>query len=325
MNDPILEIKNLNTCFDNGYSRIHAVNNVSFNVQRGEILGIVGESGSGKSVACLSVLRLVPRGGRIVGGEIIFDGEDLMKKSKREMRKYRGCRISMVLQNPLTSLNPVIRIGDQVSESLLLHSKEKRGRVMSKVVDLLKAVKIPSADMQVSQYPHQLSGGMRQRVVTSIAIGCEPELLIADESTTALDVTIQAQVLQLLRDLRRERGLSIILVTHNLGIVAGMCDRVIVMYAGQLLEIAATEELFANPCHPYTKGLLRSVPRLTNGKKRLISIPGQPPDMSRVPEGCPFWPRCEQSMDICKSENPPVSTAGSGHEVKCWLYAHETR
>jgi oligopeptide/dipeptide ABC transporter ATP-binding protein len=226
----------------------------------------------------------------------------------------------MILQNPMTSLNPVFKIGNQVSEPLLLHGSWNRHDVLEKAIALLQAVKIPSPSMQIAQYPHQLSGGMRQRVVTSIAIGCAPDLLIADESTTALDVTIQAQVLQLLKDIREERGLSIILVTHNLGIVAGMCDRVAVMYAGQLLEIAWTKELFSHPSHPYTKGLLRSVPRLGKGRRRLKSISGQPPDLAHVPSGCPFWPRCEETLEVCKVDCPPVTNMGSQHDVRCWLH-----
>jgi oligopeptide transport system ATP-binding protein len=321
--NPLLEVRDLRTYFETDTHSVKAVDGVSFRLNRGEIVGIVGESGSGKSMTCLSILRLVPRGARIVGGQIIFDGEDLLEKSEREMRSYRGRRISMVLQDPMTSLNPVFTIGDQVAEPLRLHNKMSRRDSMQKVIQLMEEVKIPSPANLLERYPHQFSGGMRQRAVTAIAISCQPDLLIADEPTTALDVTIQAQVLNLLDEIRTERGLSIILVTHDLGIVAGMCDRVLVMYAGALIERACTVDLFERPHHPYTAGLIRSIPLLGRGRERLYSIRGQPPNLGNLPPGCPFWPRCERVMDVCRTEHPSMTQVGERHDTRCWLYSRD--
>lgn len=320
---PLLDVRDLQTCFETDTQLVRAVDGVSFRLDRGEIMGIVGESGSGKSMTCLSILRLVPRGARITGGEILFDGEDLLKKSEQDMRSYRGSRISMILQDPMTSLNPVFTIGDQVAEPIRLHSKKSRREALKKVLQLLEEVKIPSTCGFEDRYPHQFSGGMRQRVVTAIAISCEPDLLIADEPTTALDVTIQAQVLNLLNEIRDLRGLSIILVTHDLGIVAGMCDRVLVMYAGALIEQASTIDIFERPHHPYTTGLLHSIPLLGRGRERLYSIQGQPPNLGNLPPGCRFWPRCEKVMDVCRTERPPLIHVGDRHDTRCWLYYND--
>lgn len=319
--EPLLVVDDLKTYFFTRQGVVKAVDGVSFSIREGETLGLVGESGCGKSMTALSILRLVPEpAGRIVGGKILFQGEDLLQKSESQMRQYRGSRISMILQDPLTSLNPIFTIGDQVAGPIKYHRRGSDSRnVRDKVVDVLQRVRIPAAEKRLKDYPHLFSGGMRQRVVGAMAIACEPRLLIADEPTTALDVTIEAQFLRLLKQIQQESGIALILITHNLGIVARICRRVAVMYAGRIVESGNVHRIFENPAHPYTKGLMDSVPRLGEKKQRLVAIPGQPPDMSTLPPGCSFWPRCEYTQEICRQEYPPETRVGEDGYVRCWL------
>jgi oligopeptide/dipeptide ABC transporter ATP-binding protein len=294
---------------------------VSLVLERGKTLGIVGESGSGKSTLALSIMRLLPPAARIVGGEIRFEGEDLLKKSPREMRHIRGKRIAMILQDPMASLNPLFTIGDQVSESLRVHEGASRTAAWSRAKGLLEAVRISAPATRMKEFPHQMSGGMRQRIVGAIAVACEPRLLIADEPTTSLDLTIQAQYLSLLRDLQRDHDLAMIFITHNLGIVAKMCDAVAVMYAGRVVEAGPIRDIFNKPAHPYTRALLDSIPRLTDDTQgRLPAIEGQPPDPSAPPAGCAFHPRCPQMMDRCKTQAPSSLTVAASHTARCWLH-----
>ena len=289
----VLEVKDLKTYFFTRSGVVKAVDGVSFTVNEGETLGIVGESGSGKSISCLSILRLVPEpAGRIVSGEIFLDGDNLLKKSLSEMRRIRGSKISMILQDPMTSLNPVYTIGNQVIEPIKLHQKLAKQNAREKATEMLSMVKIPAPEVRMKEYPHQMSGGMRQRIVGAMALSCQPRLLIADEPTTALDVTIQAQFLKLLKSLQKELNISLIVVTHDFGIVAKICDRVVVMYAGKIVENAPIRELFNNPQHPYTQALIESLPKLEVERERLASIEGQPPDLGNLPPGCKFAPRC---------------------------------
>jgi oligopeptide/dipeptide ABC transporter ATP-binding protein len=298
------------------------VDGATFSVRRGETLGIVGESGSGKSMTCLSILRLVPEpGGRIVGGSIVFDGEDLLAKSREEMRRLRGSRIAMILQDPMASLNPLFSIGNQVGEPIRVHEGAAPRTAWQRAIQLLKSVRIASPETRVSQFPHEMSGGMRQRIVGAIGISCEPRLLIADEPTTSLDLTIQAQYLNLLRDLQREHGLALIFITHNLGIVAKMCDQVAVMYAGRLVEAGPVKQIYNSPAHPYTQALLESIPRVGDSRKRLTAIDGQPPDPSAPPPGCAFHPRCPKIMDRCRTEAPPEFRVADAQTSRCWLAA----
>lgn len=318
MGNRLLEVQELKTYFARKNLVVRAVDGVSFHVDENETLGLVGESGCGKTVSCLSILRLVPKPGRIVSGKILLEGEDLLRKSDKEMRKVRGEKISMILQDPMTSLNPVFTVGDQIGESLSAHLKLKGAAMMEKVVEVLRQVKISSPETRISAYPHQMSGGMKQRVVGAISISCRPRLLIADEPTTSLDVTIQAQYLELLRDLQCELGMSLIFITHDFGIVANMCDRVSVMYAGRIVESAPVRDIFYRPAHHYTASLLKAVPKLETKIDRLISIPGQPPRLDRVPDGCRFAPRCARLEDKCAEDEPPLSALDDGHDVKCW-------
>jgi oligopeptide/dipeptide ABC transporter ATP-binding protein len=318
MGDRLLEVQDLKTYFPRKGSVVKAVDGVSFHVDDNETLGLVGESGCGKTMSCLSILRLVPRPGRIVSGKILLEGEDLLCKSDKEMRKVRGEKISMILQDPMTSLNPVFTVGDQIAESLSTHLKLKGTALMERVVEMLRQVNISSPETRVADYPHQMSGGMKQRVVGAISISCRPRLLIADEPTTSLDVTIQAQYLELLRNLQRELGMSLIFITHDFGIVANMCDRVSVMYAGQIVENAPVRDIFYRPAHHYTASLLKAVPKLEAKIDKLISIPGQPPRLDRVPDGCRFAPRCERSQDKCQQDEPPLAPLEEGRDVKCW-------
>jgi oligopeptide/dipeptide ABC transporter ATP-binding protein len=298
-----------------------AVDDVSFSLDAGETMGIVGESGSGKTTLALSLLRLLPTAARIVGGAIRFEGEDIVPKSEVEMRHIRGKRIAMILQDPMASLNPLFTIGDQVAEPLRVHEHESRRSAWSKARGLLEAVRIAAPAQRVREYPHQLSGGMRQRIVGAIAISCEPRLLIADEPTTSLDVTIQAQYLALLRDLQRAHGLALIFITHNLGIVAKMCDSVAVMYAGRLVESGSVRQIFNAPAHPYTKALIESIPRLGDATARLTAIDGQPPDPTALPSGCAFHPRCPRAMEQCRAEAPPAFPVAPGQIAACWLWS----
>ncbi|HYB44408.1 MAG TPA: ABC transporter ATP-binding protein [Candidatus Methylomirabilis sp.] len=318
---PLLEIKDLATHFVSarGTRVVRAVNEVSLSLNAGETLGIVGESGSGKSTLALSILRLLPPAARIVSGEILFEGEDLLKKSDGEMRRIRGKRVAMILQDPMASLNPLFTIGDQIAEPIRVHDHANRSRAWAKALDLLKAVRISAPQARAREYPHQMSGGMRQRIVGAIAISCEPALLIADEPTTSLDVTIQAQYLNLLRELQRTHGLALIFITHNLGIVARMCDHVAVMYAGRIVEAGPVRRLFNAPAHPYTEALLASIPRLGDPHQRLTAIDGQPPDMAAPAPGCAFQPRCPRAIARCRQDDPPGFVAGEAHTARCWL------
>jgi oligopeptide/dipeptide ABC transporter ATP-binding protein len=322
--DRILDVRDLKTYFYTEDGVVKAVDGVDLHVKRGEVLGLVGESGCGKSVTSFSILRLVGIPGKIVNGEILFEGEDLLELSDAGMRDIRGNRISMIFQQPTSCLNPVFRVGAQVAEVLDVHQRFTKEENRKRVVELLKTVGIPEPAKRANCYPHELSGGMAQRVMIAMALACTPELLIADEPTTALDVTIQAQVLDLLVKLRREIGTSIILITHDLGIVAETCDRVAVMYAGRIVEEADVETLFSNPLHPYTTGLIGSVPILGQIKERLQVIPGSVPNLIDLPQGCKFAPRCQarlvHNLEVCTREEPPFRPAEARHPVRCWLY-----
>ena len=319
----LLELDRLTTRYVSarGTRVVEAVSDISFRLEAGETLGIVGESGSGKTTLALSIMRLLPPAARIGSGAVRFEGEDLVTKSEREMHRLRGKRIAMILQDPMASLNPLFTVGDQVAETLRVHEGASRRTAWTRARQLLTAVKIPAPEARVREYPHQLSGGMRQRIVGAIAISCEPRLLIADEPTTSLDVTIQAQYLNLLRELQREHGLALIFITHNLGIVARMCDRVAVMYAGRLVEIGPVRRIFDSPAHPYTRALLESIPRLADSRARLTAIDGQPPDLAALPTGCAFHPRCPKVEDRCRREVPTDVTVAEDHRARCWLAA----
>lgn len=324
--EPLLSVEHLKTQFFTSRGVVKAVDDVSFTLRPGETLGVLGESGSGKSVTALSILRLVPTpAGRIVGGRILLDGEDILRVPESRMRQIRGKLISMILQDPLTSLNPVFTVGEQIAESLRIH-QPGIGRLKERVLALLRRVGIPDAERRMTSYPHQFSGGMRQRAVGAISIASEPKLLIADEPTTSLDVTIQAQYLRLLKDLQKQSNLAILFITHDLGVAARICDRVAVMYCGRIVEQAAVRDLFDNPAHPYTRGLIGSLPNLDRRVDRLTSIPGQPPQLHDVPPGCPFAPRCAEAMEICSRKAPPKVSIAESHHASCWLHADdETR
>ncbi len=316
----LLEVNDLRTYFYTQEGVVKAVDGTSYSVEEGETLGLVGESGCGKSVSALSILRLIPTPpGKIVSGEIMFQGRDLLKLDENEMRRIRGNDIAMVFQEPMTSLNPVLTIGRQITESLELH-QDLRGRAArERAVELLELVGIPAARGRIDDYPHQFSGGMRQRVMIAMAMSCNPKILLADEPTTALDVTIQAQILEVMARLSHEFGTAVIIITHNLGVVARYADRVNVMYAGKVIERADAHELYANPKHPYTVGLLNSVPRLDElRQEKLIPIEGLPPDLAHLPEGCSFYPRCEWRTDQCLTEFPPISQVEGAHQTACW-------
>jgi oligopeptide/dipeptide ABC transporter ATP-binding protein len=320
VSDPVLEVRELSTSFFTDDGEVKAVRDVSFDLAAGETLGIVGESGCGKSVTALSILGLVPRPGRVVAGEILFKGRDLLSIGREELRQIRGRDIAMIFQDPLSSLNPVHRIGFQVEEAMRAHDKVAPSEVRPRALDLLRRVQVPDASRRMRNYPHQFSGGMRQRVMIAMGLSNRPEILIADEPTTALDVTVQAQILQLLRDLNRDLGTSIILITHNLGVVAGLCKRVIVMYAGEIVEEGSTEQIFDSPQHPYTWALLRSLPRVDADRhERLRSIEGLPPDLIAPPQGCKFNPRCPFRLERCFSEDPELEPVGDGHVAACWV------
>ena len=316
--EPLLAVDNLKTQFFTQDGVVKAVNGVSFRLMPGETLGIVGESGCGKSITAMSLMRLIPTPpGKIVDGTVIFQGKDILKMSDEQIRSIRGNEIAMVFQDPMTSLNPVLTVNRQISESLELHKGMSKAESRARAVELLKMVGIPNAEQRVDQYPHQFSGGMRQRVMIAMALSCDPLLLIADEPTTALDVTIQAQILDLMRKLQQERGTAVILITHDLGVVAGMADRIQVMYAGTVAETADTYELFANPRHPYTLGLLKSIPRLDSVKGKLDPIRGLPPDLIDLPDMCPFSPRCDYSEEVCERKAPMLREVTPGHRVTC--------
>ncbi len=322
MTQPLLEVINLKTYFflDRGVAQ--AVDDVSFSLRPGRTLSIVGESGCGKSVTALSVMGLIPHPpGRIVGGQILFDGQNLLDLPESKMRRIRGNQISMIFQEPMTSLNPVFRVGDQITEVLQLHQNMDRKAALDRTVNLLQQVGIPSPESRVGDYPHQMSGGMRQRVMIAMALACDPRLIIADEPTTALDVTIQAQILELMRQLSESTGTAILLITHDLGVVAETAERVVVMYAGRVVEEADVGPLFNSPLHPYTRGLMRSIPGVSDDERvRLEAIPGVVPSLLALPSGCKFHARCRHAFDRCFAEEPPLITPKDGHPVRCWLY-----
>jgi oligopeptide transport system ATP-binding protein len=323
--DVILRVKDLRTYFNTDEGTVKAVDGVSFDLRKGETLGIVGESGSGKSVTNLSIINMIPSPpGKIAGGEVFFMGEDLLKMSANGIRRIRGNKISMIFQDPMTSLNPFLRISTQMTETIILHQGLDKKAAKGKAIDMLKLAGIAAPEKRIDQYPHQFSGGMRQRVMIAMSLSCKPEILIADEPTSALDVTIQAQILDLMKDLTARLGTAVILVTHSLGVVAGMCDTLCVMYAGRIVERGATDAVFAEPKHPYTQGLIKSVPRLDIASgARLSSIRGQPPNVIDLPDCCPFYPRCDSAMDICKRKYPAVSRFAEGRSVACWLYPED--
>jgi oligopeptide transport system ATP-binding protein len=323
----LLEVKDLKTQFQTREGLVYAVNGITYELEEGETLGIVGESGCGKSVSVLSLMRLIPEPpGKIAGGQALFQGQDLLKMSTDEIRRVRGAQIAMVFQDPMTSLNPVLTIGRQLTEALELHLGMTKEQSRQRAVELLSMVGIPKAGDRLNDYPHQFSGGMRQRVMIAMALSCAPQVLIADEPTTALDVTIQAQIVDLVKRLRDELGMAIIWITHDLGIIAGLARRVIVMYAGFIIEEAPVKDLYGDPRHPYTLGLLGSLPRVDDTThRRLVSIEGLPPDLLGLPPGCPFAPRCVYAVDRCQKENPPLESVSPGHWKACWVDVRQGR
>ena len=317
--EPLLRVEGLRTVFVSGKQVVRAVDGISFSINEGETLGIVGESGSGKSVTVMSLLQLIAwPPGKVIDGQVWFQGQDLLKLSRDGIRKVRGKEIAMIFQDPMTSLNPVLTIGQHLTEPLQLHMDMDRAAARKRAVELMEMVGIPDAASRMNDYPHQYSGGMRQRVMIAMGLACDPKILIADEPTTALDVTVQAQIIDLVKRLRDEIGMSIIWITHDLGIVAGLVDRILVMYAGNIVETADVDELYASPNHPYTKGLLNAIPRLdTAGRQQLMPIPGRPPDLANPPKGCPFAPRCDCPSDRCLMEKGPLTEIGPGHYSAC--------
>ncbi len=325
MSEVILKVDDLRTYFNTDDGIVKAVDGVSFELKKGEMLGIVGESGSGKSVTNLSLMKLIPSPpGKIMSGTAMLDGEDIFKMNDTQIRELRGNRISMIFQDPMTSLNPFLRISVQMMETIMLHQGLDKEASRKRAVEMLEMVGIPNPEKRINDYPHQFSGGMRQRVMIAMALSCDPEILIADEPTSALDVTIQAQIIEVMQDLCKKLNTAVIMITHDLGVVAGICDTVCVMYAGRVVEKGTNDEIFKDPKHPYTQGLIKSVPRLdkpTSGK--LYSIEGQPPNVIDLPECCPFHPRCEKAMPKCRNTYPPVKNFGENREVRCWLYEED--
>ncbi|TDF92738.1 ABC transporter ATP-binding protein [Paenibacillus piri] len=320
MKGKLLEVKELVTDFTTDRGTFHVVDRISFDVEYGETVGLVGESGSGKSITSLSILGLIKPPGRIAGGSVLFEGDELTGKSPKEMGRIRGREMSMIFQEPMTSLNPVLTVGEQIAETVRLHQGLSSKEAMQRAVEMLKKVGIPMAETRVRQYPHQLSGGMRQRVMIAIALSCSPKLLIADEPTTALDVTIQAQILELMKSLNQNDGTGILLVTHDLGVVAEMCKKVIVMYAGQIVEQGPAYDIFRNPLHPYTEALLKSIPRIGGAREKLYSIPGNVPSPHSMPKGCRFHARCPYAFERCSKEEPALIDEGNGRRVRCLKY-----
>ncbi len=320
----LLEVRNLKTSFFTDDGEVKAVNDVSFDLDTGKVLGIVGESGSGKSVTAYSIMQILTHPGKIVSGSIKLDGQELVGIGEKAMRSIRGCRIGIVFQDSMTSLNPVYTIGNQLMESIILHTGRNNNEAKKRAIEMLELVGINEPSKRINQYPFELSGGMRQRVMIAIALACEPAILVADEPTTALDVTIQAQILELMQDLQHKLGMAIIMITHDLGVIAGMCDEVIVMYAGKVVERGTIDKIFYEPAHEYTKGLLRSIPSISNDQKeKLIPIYGSPVDMLNMPDGCPFAPRCESCMKICLKEYPPEIKISEDHLSSCWRNVKE--
>lgn len=327
MNKKLLEVKDLQVSFFTPAGEVKAVDGISYEIHEHEVMGIVGESGSGKSVEAYSIMGLLANPGKVIGGSITFDGKDVLAFTEEEKRQFRGQEVGIIFQNPMTCLNPVYTIGDQLMEALRCHDKSiTKEQARARAVEMLELVGINNADKRVDQYPHEFSGGMRQRAMIAMAMICNPKLLIADEPTTALDVTIQAQILELMKDLQKKTGMAIIFITHNLGVVAEICDRVSVMYAGHIMEQGKVEDIFYSPAHPYTKGLLRSMPNLDEEEKtRLIPIEGTPVDLLDPPQGCSFGPRCEHCMKVCLTKKPPVVEVGDGHISACWLHVKEMK
>jgi oligopeptide/dipeptide ABC transporter ATP-binding protein len=320
----LLEVKNLRTTFKTEDGVVTAVNGLSYSIEKGSTLGIVGESGSGKSVNALSIMRLIQKPGNIESGEIWFNGENLLKKSEHDMRKIRGHKIAMIFQDPMTSLNPVLTVGEQISEAVQLHLGYNKRDAIDKTIEMFKKVRIPAPEKRIRDFPHQFSGGMRQRVMIAMALSCDPQLLIADEPTTALDVTIQAQILELMNEMQRDTGAAIIMITHDLGVVAEVCKNVLVMYGGNMVEYGTAEQIFDEPKMPYTQGLLNSLPRLDQVNQRLVPIEGQPPNLLRLPPGCAFAQRCAYRMPICDTP-VPVYEFGDTHVARCWLYDERSK
>ena len=324
MSEKLLEIKDERLSFFTPAGEVKALNGVSFSMEEGEVLGIVGESGSGKSVTAYSIMGLTAYPGKLVGGTVRFNGHEIEKMTEKDFRKIRGNEVSIIFQDPMTSLNPVYTIGNQIVEVILLHTNKTKKEAYERAKELLELVGINEPSKRLKQYPHELSGGMRQRVMIAIALACEPKLLIADEPTTALDVTIQAQILELMQELRKKLGMSIIMITHDLGVVASMCEKIAVMYAGHIVEYGTADEIFYNPSHEYTKGLIKSIPKLNTEKiERLVPIEGQPVDLLNPPAGCPFAPRCSECMKICLNKMPPKTELSNTHYSYCWLLQKE--
>ncbi|MDY5801515.1 MAG: ABC transporter ATP-binding protein [Eubacteriales bacterium] len=315
----LLSVKDLHTSFTTDHGDVQAVNGVSFNLDAGKVLGIVGESGSGKSVTAYSIMQILADNGRITSGEILYKGEDISRWSESRMQDFRGKCCSIIFQDPMTSLNPVFTIGSQIAEAVLLHTKSSKREAMEKALEMLKLVGINEPEKRLKQYPYELSGGMRQRVMIAMALACEPDILIADEPTTALDVTIQAQILELMQSLQKKLGMAIIMVTHDLGVIAEMCDEIVVMYGGRFCERGTADEIFYNPRHEYTRGLLRSIPNITNMKERLVPISGTPINMLNMPKGCAFCARCDKAMKICLEQVPEERIINEYHRASCWI------
>ena len=315
----LLSVKDLHTSFTTDHGEVQAVNGVSFNLDAGKVLGIVGESGSGKSVTAYSIMQILADNGRITSGEILYKGEDISRWGESKMQDFRGRCCSIIFQDPMTSLNPVFTIGSQIAEAVLLHTKSSKREAMEKALEMLKLVGINEPEKRLKQYPYELSGGMRQRVMIAMALACEPDILIADEPTTALDVTIQAQILELMQSLQKKLGMAIIMVTHDLGVIAEMCDEIVVMYGGRFCERGTADEIFYNPRHEYTRGLLRSIPNITNMKERLVPISGTPINMLNMPKGCAFCARCDKAMKICLEQVPEERIINESHRASCWI------
>lgn len=319
----LLSVKDLHTSFTTDHGDVQAVNGVSFNLDAGKVLGIVGESGSGKSVTAYSIMQILADNGRITSGEILYKGEDISRWGESRMQDFRGKCCSIIFQDPMTSLNPVFTIGSQIAEAVLLHTKSSKREAMEKALEMLKLVGINEPEKRLKQYPYELSGGMRQRVMIAMALACEPDILIADEPTTALDVTIQAQILELMQSLQKKLGMAIIMVTHDLGVIAEMCDEIVVMYGGRFCERGTADEIFYNPRHEYTRGLLRSIPNITNMKERLVPISGTPINMLNMPKGCAFCARCDKAMKICLEQVPEERIINESHRASCWINTRE--
>lgn len=319
MSENILSVQNLHTSFHTDKGEVKAVNGVTFNLEKGKILGIVGESGSGKSVTAYSIMRILEKNGRITEGKILYKGQDIAEFSEKQMREFRGKCCSIIFQDPMTSLNPVFTVGNQLREAIELHTDRKGKEAEARAIEMLTLVGVNEPEKRVKQYPYELSGGMCQRVMIAMALACEPDILIADEPTTALDVTIQAQILELMQSLQKKLGMAIIMVTHDLGVIADMCDEIIVMYGGRVCERGTAEDIFYRPHHEYTKGLLRSIPNVDRIGEKLIPIPGTPINLLNMPKGCAFCPRCEEAMKICIEEQPPEMQMPDGHFASCWL------